>query len=494
MTTIDIRLPQKPTEFAALIDGEAIAAAARATIERSNPAHNVPVSRYPQATLADVARAVASARRAADSRIWSGMSGAERARIILNVARLIEDNIEELRRIECLETGKPAANIEREIRGSVAHWEYAATLARHCYGDTYDSLGGNALGLVLREPIGVVGIITPWNYPLLIVSQKLPFALAVGCCTVVKPSELASGTTLVLGRLLQEAGVPPGVVNIVAGYGHDVGQAICDSKLVDMISFTGSTKIGKQIARAAADTLKKVSLELGGKSAHIVCADADLEAAAEKVVMGATRNAGQACVSGSRLLVERAIAKTFVAATIEKMRAMAVGDPLDLRTLMGPLISQAQKERVAGYVTEGQRAGAKMWAREATAEKNLPGFFAQPTVFTNVTPDMKIAQEEIFGPVLSVIEFDTVQEAIAIANGTAYGLAAGVWTRDLDKAFQFGRALKAGTIEVNTFMAGAPELPLTGHRESGLGHERGRFAVDEFTELKTINLQLASAP
>jgi acyl-CoA reductase-like NAD-dependent aldehyde dehydrogenase len=493
MTTIDIRLPQHPTEFAALIDGEAIWAASRATIERNNPAHNVPVSRYPQATPADVSRAIAAARRAAESRIWSGKSGAERARIILAVARLIEDTIEELRRVECLETGKPAANIEREIRGSVAHWEYAATLARHCYGDTYDSLGGNALGLVLREPIGVVGIITPWNYPLLIVSQKLPFALAVGCCTVVKPSEMASGTTLVLGRLLREAGVPLGVVNIVAGYGHDVGQAICDSKLVDMISFTGSTKIGKQIARSAADTLKKVSLELGGKSAHIVCADADLEAAAEKVVMGATRNAGQACVSGSRLLVERSIAKNFVAATIEKMRVLAVGDPLDLRTQMGPLISQAQKERVAGYVKEGQRVGATMWARDATAEKNLPGFFAQPTVFTNVTPDMKIAQEEIFGPVLSVIEFDTVTEAIAIANGTAYGLAAGVWTRDLDKAFQFSRALKAGTIEINTFMAGAPELPLTGHRESGLGHERGRFAVEEFTELKTINLQLAAA-
>jgi betaine-aldehyde dehydrogenase len=494
MSASDIHLPERALEFAATIDGASIAACEREGLERLNPAHVVTVSRYPRATLADVEHAVQAARRAADARIWSGLSGAERARVIGTVARLIERNIAELRRVECLETGKPAVNIEREIRGSVAHWDYAATLARHCYGDTYDTLGNNALGLVLREPIGVVGIITPWNYPLLIVSQKLPFALAVGSCAVVKPSELASGTTLLLGKLLLEAGVPPGVVNIVAGYGHDVGQAICDSRLVDMISFTGSTKVGKQIARSAADTLKKVSLELGGKSAHIVCADTDLEAAAEKVVMGATRNAGQACVSGSRLLVERGIAKSFVAAVVEKMKALPVGDPLDLNTQMGPLISAAQKERVEGYIAEGKRAGAKPWSREAGAEKDLPGFFVQPTIFTEVAPTMKIAQEEIFGPVLSVIAFDTVREAVDIANGTAYGLAAGVWTRDLDKAFQFCRALKAGTIEVNTFMAGAPELPLTGHRESGLGHERGRFAVEEFTELKTINLQLAAPP
>jgi betaine-aldehyde dehydrogenase len=485
-------LPQTPIEFSAVINGELIAASDRQPLVRSNPAHHVAVSRYPLATPDDVSRAITGARQAADARIWSSKSGAERAKIIWEVSQFLEERIRDFILVECLECGKPISNVEREIRGSIAHWEYAATLARHCYGDTYDQLGGNALGLVLREPIGVVGMITPWNYPLLIISQKLPFALAVGCCAVVKPSELTSGTTLLLGKLLLEAGVPPGVVNVVAGYGHDVGQAINASPLVDMISFTGSTKVGKQIARTAADTLKKVSLELGGKSAHIVCADSDLASAAERVVAGVTRNAGQACVSGSRLLVERKIAGSFVEAVVETMCKIVVGDPMKTETNMGPLISEDQYNRVRGYVDGGVRAGAKMWNRQAGDENNLPGHFVQPTVFTKVGADMKIAQEEIFGPVLSVIEFESVQEAIEIANGTMYGLAAGIWTRDLDKAFHFGRHLKAGTIEVNTFMAGAPELPLTGHRESGLGHERGRFAVDEFTEIKTLNLQLST--
>ncbi len=334
----------------------------------------------------------------------------------------------------------------------------------------------------------MVGLITPWNYPLLIISQKLPFALAVGCCAVVKPSELTSGSTLLLGRLLLEEGVPPGVVNVVAGHGHDVGAAICSSPLVDMVSFTGSTKVGRQIARESGERLKKVSLELGGKSAHIVCADADLDAAAEKVVIGATRNSGQACVSGSRLLVERSIAGDFVEAVRARMAKLVVGDPLDPATQLGPLVSAAQKARVQGYVHDGEAEGARRWVSDVAVPAK--GYFVAPTIFEGVAPEMRIAQEEIFGPVLSVLSFDTVDEAIAIANGTAYGLSAGVWTRDIDKAFRFGRGLKAGTIEVNTYMAGAPELPLVGHGESGLGHERGRFAVDEFTEMKTMLLQL----
>jgi len=483
-----VELPNAPEAFAAVIGGEVLPAAARDTISRENPAHGTVVSLYPRCTAADVDRAVAAARKAADTRVWSGMSGAARARILVNVARRIEAEIETLRRVECLETGKPVANVERELRGAAAHWEYAATLARHSYGDTYDQLGGGQMGLLLREPYGVVGLITPWNYPLLILSQKLPFALAVGCCAVVKPSELTSGTALLLGHMLLEEGVPPGVVSIVPGYGPEVGTAICAHPGVDMLSFTGSTRVGKQIARDAGERLKKVSLELGGKSAHIVCADADLAAAAEKVVLGATRNSGQACVSGSRLLVERSIANDFVDAVRAGMDRLVVGDPLDMDTQIGPLVSAAQKDRVEGYVRAGSDAGATRWARSAP----LPdaGHFVQPTVFTGVTPDMSIAREEIFGPVLSVLRFEGVDEAIAIANATAYGLSAGVWTRDLDKAFRFGRGLRAGTVEVNTYMAGAPELPLVGHRESGLGHERGRFAVDEFTQMKTMLLQL----
>ncbi|MCO5090366.1 aldehyde dehydrogenase family protein [Bosea sp. (in: a-proteobacteria)] len=487
-------LPSTPTDYASLIGGNRVGAAGHVSIERRNPAHGVVVSRYPQATARDVAAAVEAARKAADSRVWSGMPGAERARIIARVAQLIDRDRAGLGLIESLEVGKPIGLIDREIGGSVALWEYAATLARHTYGDSYDQLGAQTMALVLRQPVGVVGMITPWNYPLLIVSQKLPFALAVGCCAVVKPSELTSGTALRLADILIEAGVPPGVVNIVAGYGNDTGRAITEHPALDMISFTGSTRVGREIGRLGGEALKKVSLELGGKSAHIVCADADLDAAAEKVVLGFTRNAGQACVSGSRLLVERSVATRFTEAVIAHAKALKVGDPLDPQTQMGPLVSEAQRDRVTGYITAGSDAGAKGWSREAGPEAALPGHFVQPTVFTEVAPSMSIAQEEIFGPVLCVMPFDSVAEAVGIANGTIYGLAAGIWTRDLDKAFLFGRSLKAGTIEVNTFLAGAPELPLTGHGQSGVGHEKGRYAIEEFTELKTIQLQFGSAP
>jgi betaine-aldehyde dehydrogenase len=418
------------------------------------------------------------------------MAGADRARIINRVAQLIDKHRDELGLIESLEVGKPVSAVGREIQGSVGLWEFAATLARHAYGDLHDKFGPGALGLVFREPVGVVGMITPWNYPLLIVSQKLPFALAVGCCAVVKPSELTSGTALRLGELLCEAGVPPGVVNIVVGDGQ-VGEAICRSPLVDMISFTGSTGVGRRIGAIAGEAVKRVSLELGGKSAQIVCADADLELAAERVTVGVTRNCGQACVSGSRLLVERSIAGEFTQAIADRMARLKIGDPLDPATEMGPLVSQAQFDRVSGFVAAGQKDGAQLH-RPAEPLSMTSGYFMQPGLFTGVRPAMSIAQEEIFGPVLSVIEFDTLSEAIEIANGTIYGLAGSVWTRDINKAFAVARALKTGTVEVNTYMAGAPELPLVGHKQSGLGHEKGRYAVDEFTHLKTIQLQLTN--
>jgi len=484
-------LPSRPREFSALIRGEMVPAKDRESIVRDSPAHGVTVSRYPKATPEDVVRAIESARAAADAGAWASMAGAERARIINRVAQLIDKHRDELGLIESLEVGKPISAVGREIQASVGLWEFAATLARHAYGDLHDKLGPGALGLVFRVPVGVVGMITPWNYPLLIVSQKLPFALAVGCCAVVKPSELTSGTALRLGELLCEAGVPPGVVNIVVGDGPSVGEVICRNPMVDMISFTGSTAVGRRIGAIAGEAIKRVSLELGGKSAQIVCADADLELAAERVNFGVTRNCGQACVSGSRLLVQRSIARNFTQAVSDRMARMKIGDPLDPATEMGPLVSQVQFDRVSGYVAAGQKDGAELH-RPGPPLSTTTGYFMQPGLFTGVRPTMSIAQEEIFGPVLSVIEFDTIDEAVEIANGTVYGLAAGVWTRDINKAFAISRALKAGTVEVNTYMAGAPELPLTGHKQSGVGHEKGRYAVDEFTHLKTIQLQLAN--
>lgn len=486
----DARIPKHPRDFRVLVAGEMVSPAQREVIVRESPAYGVSVSRYPRSTPVDVARAIDAARSAADSGLWRSMSGGDRARILNRVAQLIDKHREELGLIESLEVGKPVTAVTREIQGSVGLWEFAATLARHAYGDLHDKIGSGALGLVFREPVGVVGMITPWNYPLLILSQKLPFALAVGCCAVVKPSELTSGSALRLGELLLEAGMPSGVVNIVVGEGPSVGEAICRSEKVDMVSFTGSTRVGRLIGRITGEAVKRVSLELGGKSAQIVCADADLALAAEKVTVGATRNAGQACVSGSRLLVERSIADEFTHAVTERIHKIKVGDPLDPETEMGPLISQTQFDRVSGYVDGGRSEGATFAARSEPLSMKS-GYYFQPGVFTNVRPAMKIAQEEIFGPVLTVIPFDSLAEAIELANGTMYGLAAGVWTRDVNKAFALAQALKAGTVEVNTYMAGAPELPLTGHKQSGLGHEKGRYAVDEFTHLKTIHLQLA---
>ncbi|MGH6681053.1 MAG: aldehyde dehydrogenase family protein [Bradyrhizobium sp.] len=478
-----------PRDFAALIDGHLVPAAEREAIERRSPAHGAVVSRYPTATVADVRTAITAARREADHGTWRRMSGAARAQIIARVAQLIDGQKEELGLIELLETGKPISGVVREIGGSVGLWDFAASLARRSDGDLYDQLGGDSLGLVFREPVGVVGMITPWNYPLLIVSQKLPFALAVGCCAVVKPSELTSGTTLRLGELLVEAGVPPGVVSIVAGDGPAAGRPLCESAETDMISFTGSTRVGREIGALCGRMPKRVSLELGGKSAQIVCADADLERAAERVAFGVTRNAGQACVSGSRLLVEDAVADRFIADVTERLHRVRVGDPLDPDTEMGPLVSEAQRSRVQSYVNAGIADGATFSGR---ADTDLPaqGFFIHPGVFTGVRPAMSIAQEEIFGPILSVMRFGTIEEAVTLANGTAYGLSAGLWTRDMDKVFAIGRALRAGTVEINTYMAGAPELPLTGYKQSGLGHDKGCYAVEEFTNLKTLLIQL----
>ena len=484
--------PQHPFEYSALIDGELVGANGLHTIDRQSPAHGVVVGRYPALELETVSRAAAAARRVENSGVWRSVSGSDRAKLINRVAALLDRDRKKFGLIESLEGGKPISLVDGEIQASIDLWEYAATLARHCYGDTYNQLGAHTMGLVLREPVGVVGMITPWNFPLLIVSQKLPFALALGCCAVIKPSEMTSGTTLLLGELLLEAGLPKGVVNIVPGYGADVGRAICESGDVDMVSFTGSTRVGKEVCRYSAATLKKVSLELGGKSAHVVCADADLDQAAEKVVTGATFNTGQCCVAGSRLLVEAKIADEFCARVADGMGKLRIGDPLDPETRLGPLVSQVQFDRVTGYIDEGQKEGAKM--QVVGKSKPTTGFYVGPTLFSDVEPEMKIAQEEIFGPVLSVIRFDSREEAVEIANSTLYGLAAGVWTTDVDKAFYFARALKAGTVEVNAYMAGAPELPLTGHRQSGIGHEKGRFAVDEFTKLKTVQFAFSSRP
>jgi betaine-aldehyde dehydrogenase len=484
-------LPKTPRRFELLIDGAWRPAQGPNFIERASPAHEVPVTAYPAGTVADAEAAVMAARRAFDTGPWPKLKAADRSRVLLRAADLIERRAEELALLDTLECGKPLSQARGEVAAAADLWRYAGALARELHGDAYANLGEAMLGVVVREPMGVVAIITPWNFPFLIVSQKLPFALAAGCTAVVKPSELTSGSTLVLGEILLEAGLPVGAVNIVTGFGREVGAAMVRHPAVDMISFTGSTAVGKLTAAAAADGLKRVSMELGGKNPQLVFADVDLEAALDAILFGVYFNAGECCNSGSRLLVQREIAGTFVGEVVARSREVAVGDPLDERTKVGAIISSDHLGKIEGFVAGAADAGAeiRLGGQRLAAER---GRFMAPTVVAGVTPEMAIAREEVFGPVLSVLTFGTVDEAIALANATSYGLSAGVWSRDYDTCLKAGRGIRAGTVWLNTFMDGFAELPFGGFGESGIGRELGRHAVLDYTEVKT--LQMHSGP
>jgi betaine-aldehyde dehydrogenase len=479
--------PAKPYQYQLWINGKEQPSQSGKTFDRRSPAHDVVVGVYPLAGTEETDLAVAAARRAFDEGPWPKLSGAERASCLSKLASLIREHADELALIETLESGKPIAQARNEMEWAAGIWDYAAASCRNLAGDTYNSLGEQMLGLVVREPIGVVGMITPWNFPLLIISQKLPFALAAGCTCVVKPSELTPGTTLRLGPLLGEAGVPDGVVNILSGYGDPVGMRLSAHLDVDMLSFTGSTEVGKSVVAASRSNLKKVGLELGGKNPQIIFADADLKAALDAAVFGICFNMGECCNSGSRLLIERSIYDDFTQRLISLIREVKVGDPLDESTQIGAIVNDEQLDKILHYIEDGQRAGANLRIGGHQL-KGTAGRFVEPTIFSDVRADMAIAREEIFGPVLSVLSFDHADEAIAIANSTAYGLSAAVWTRDLDRAFAVSKGVRAGTVWINTFMEGPAELPFGGYKQSGLGRELGRSAIEEFTDLKTIQV------
>lgn len=476
-------------DFRMLIDGQWVAGAEGRSIERLSPAHGVVISRYAAATRVDAERAVAAARRAFDTGPWPRMTGAERSRVLLRAADLIEARKDELALLDTLESGKPISQAKGEMDGAVDIWRYAAALARDLHGESYNTLGEGTLGVVLREAIGVVSIITPWNFPFLIVSQKLPFALAAGCTAVVKPSELTSGSTLVLGEILLAAGVPAGVVNVIVGTGAEAGAPITSHPDVDMISFTGSTGVGKLTMANAAQTLKKVSLELGGKNPQIVFPDADLDAFVDAAVFGAWFNAGECCNAGSRLILHRSIAGDVVARIGELSKAVRVGDPLNPETQVGAIITPQHLEKIETYV-QGAAAGGAAVSLGGGALDLGAGQFMAPTILTGVEPGMAVAREEVFGPVLSVLTFETAEEAIGIANAIDYGLSASVWSASMDNCLMVGRRVRAGTIWMNTFMDGASELPFGGYKQSGLGRELGRHAVEDYTETKTLNMHL----
>ncbi len=479
----------EPREYRMFINGQWVEASGGGTMTRESPAHDVTVSVYPEGTAADLDAAVAAARRAFEDGRWSGLSGADRATVLLETARLIRERLEDLAFVETLESGKPISQSRGEIGGAAGIFEYAAGQARALHGDSFNNLGDGMLGLVTREPIGVVGVITPWNFPFFILSERVPFILAAGCAMVVKPSEFTSGTTLMLAGILKEAGLPDGVYNVVTGVGPVVGQAMTEHDDVDMVSFTGSTAVGQRTLQASAGNIKKIGLELGGKNPQIVFADADLDAAADGVVFGICFNAGQCCVSGSRLVVERSVADEFEALVVDKISRLHVGDPLDEATQVGAIVDDRQQAKIIGLIGEGQSAGAKILCGGQALDAGA-GRFIAPTVFSGVTGDMSIAREEIFGPVLSVLRFDSFDEALRIANDTCYGLAGSIWTADLKRALRAMRQLRAGRLWINTTITGGPEMPIGGFKQSGIGRETGAYGVEEYTEIKSVHIDL----
>lgn len=482
-------LPAQPRHFDMFIDGQWTQGSATRSVTRRSPAHDVPVSVYPSGSGVDVDQAVVAARRAFEQSTWARGSGEARSAVLLKTAELIRQHCEELALCETLETGKPIAQSRGEVLASAGIWEYAAGQARALHGDAFNNLGDDMLGLVTREPVGVVGLITPWNFPFFILAERLPFILASGCTVVVKPSELTSGTTLILAGLLQQAGLPDGVVNVLTGPGSVVGQAISEHADIDMVSFTGSTEVGRLTLAAAAGNMKKTGLELGGKNPQVVFADADLDAAADAIVFGICFNAGQCCVSGSRLLVHRSVEQDLTTKILELLERVRIGDPLDEATQVGSITELRQMERILGYVSQGSSEGAQLLTGGYRIE-SPQGMYLQPAVFSQVTPQMTLAREEIFGPVLTITAFDDFDQAMQIANDTPFGLAASVWSRDLNTSLRAMRQIKAGRVWVNTTIAGGPELPSGGFKQSGIGRETGRYGVEEYTEVKSVHLQL----
>lgn len=481
-------LPPEPRRFDLFLDGRAAAGTSGAGIVRLSPGHGVPVSIYRAGTAEDVDAAVAAARRAFDHGDWPHAGGDARAAVLLRAAELIRENTEELALVETLESGKPISQSRGEVTNAAGIWAYAAGAARTLRGDSFNNLSGGLFGVALREPIGVVGIITPWNFPFFILAERLPFVLAAGCTAVLKPSEFTSGTTLMMAELLRQSGLPDGVVNVVTGYGEPAGRAITEHMGVDMVSFTGSTAVGRSTLIASARNIKKVGLELGGKNPQLVFADADLEAAADGIVFGVCFNAGQCCVSGSRLLAHRSIAEELTSRIVALAGRVRVGDPLDEATQMGAIVNEKQMGRILGYIGQGREAGARLLC--GGTQRPGDGLFVEPTVFGGVRPEMSIAVDEIFGPVLCVQAFDTVDEALALANGTEYGLSASIWTRHLDTALHASRTVKAGRVWVNTTITGGPEMPIGGFKQSGIGRETGLYGVEEYTEVKSVQIQM----
>src|SRR5215469_2955068 len=475
-----------------LIDGKWTEARSGETFPVEDPATQETIGHVPSGDKADVDQAVAAARRAFDSGPWSRLSPADRSRMVWTLGDLLEKHADEFAQLEALDNGKPVKNARRDdIGGSIAMFRYMAGWATRLNGETIPvSTPGNWHAYTTREPIGVVGQIIPWNFPLMMAAWKLAPALAAGCTIVLKPAEQTPLSALRLGELLQEAGVPDGVVNIVTGYGEAAGAALAGHPDVDKVAFTGSTEVGKLIVKASAGNLKRVSLELGGKSPAIVFPDADLDLAVAGAAAAIFYNQGQCCTAGSRLFAHKSVYDRIVSGVVAEAGKLKGGHGLDPTVNLGPLVSKEQHQRVTGYIRSGRGEGAEVVLGGKTG--NGHGYFVEPTVLAKTNRDMRVVREEIFGPVVCVQSFDDEDlDAVAkFANDTEYGLQASVWTRNLKVAHMMARKIKAGTICINTHNYGDPAWPFGGYKQSGWGREMGKEVMEHYTETKAVAAKL----
>ncbi|MEM5434538.1 aldehyde dehydrogenase family protein [Paraburkholderia diazotrophica] len=469
-----------------LIDGKRLPPGTGEYSTSINPATEEPIALVAQGSAQDVDTAVKAARAAL--KVWNGMRAAERGRILMRFSELLREHQDELVALESLDAGKPLAAVKRQdVPAAIDTLAYYAGWCDKINGQVVP-VRPDALTYTVREPVGVVGAIVPWNFPLMIGMWKIAPALACGCTMIVKPAEITPLSALRVGELALEAGVPPGVLNIVTGKGRVVGDAIVAHPGIDKVTFTGSPSVGRGILQGAAGNFKRVTLELGGKSANVIFADANIDNAVRAAASGIFFNTGQVCSAGSRILAHGDIYDDVVERLAARARAIKVGDPAERETTMGPLVSAAQMKTVLDYVDIGRKEGASIVTGGARIGQK--GFFVEPTVFANVEHEMRISQEEIFGPVASVVPFDDEEDAVRIANGTAYSLAAGVWSADIGRVHRVAHALKAGTVWINTYGYTDVRLPWGGAGDSGFGREHGDVAIENFTEPKAIWLAI----